>query len=189
MQYLTLAETAFVEAAVDTLIPADEAGPGALELGVTNFVDRQMAGAHGQGARLYLKGPFPEATPQQGYQLPYTPAALLRAGIADADAWCQAAYNNPFAALEPTQRIAALTEIEAGRAQFATVPASAFFTLLLQLTKEGFFADPIHGGNRGKQAWQMIGFPGVGGSYADKIAPYRNKPCSVLPQGIEDIAR
>ena len=26
---------------------------------------------------------------------------------------------------------------------------------------EGFFADPMYGGNRDKVGWKMIGFPGV----------------------------
>ena len=142
MRYLTQAETTFVEAAVDTLIPADEAGPGALELGVVDFIDRQMAGPHGQGARLYLKGPFPEATPQQGYQLPYTPAALLRTGIEDADSWCQAEYGRSYADLAPTERAAAMTEMETGRARFATVPSRSFFALLLPSDEGGVLRRP-----------------------------------------------
>jgi gluconate 2-dehydrogenase gamma chain len=35
-------EWAFVQAAVDRLIPADAEGPGALESGVPEFIDRQM---------------------------------------------------------------------------------------------------------------------------------------------------
>jgi len=34
----------------------------------------------------------------------------------------------------------------------------------LQHTVEGFFSDPIYGGNKNKIAWKMIGFPGA---YAD----------------------
>jgi gluconate 2-dehydrogenase gamma chain len=33
--------------------------------------------------------------------------------------------------------------------------------LLLQNTLEGYFADPIYGGNRDLGAWRMIGFPGA----------------------------
>ena len=28
-------------------------------------------------------------------------------------------------------------------------------------TEEGFFADPIYGGNKDKVGWKMIGFPGA----------------------------
>ena len=41
-------EAAFVEAAVSRLIPADEQWPGALEAGVPNYIDKQLAGAWAQ---------------------------------------------------------------------------------------------------------------------------------------------
>jgi len=34
---------------------------------------------------------------------------------------------------------------------------------------EGFFSDPIHGGNRDKVGWKLVGFPGVHASYANDI--------------------
>ncbi|HEX6319899.1 MAG TPA: gluconate 2-dehydrogenase subunit 3 family protein, partial [Burkholderiales bacterium] len=51
-------EAAFIEAAVARLIPKDELGPGALEAGVPQFIDRQLAGAWGAGERLYRSGPW-----------------------------------------------------------------------------------------------------------------------------------
>ncbi len=33
--------------------------------------------------------------------------------------------------------------------------------MLLQNTKEGYFSDPIYGGNKDMGAWKMIGFPGL----------------------------
>jgi len=46
-EFFNTSESAFIEAAVDTLIPADAVGPGALELGVATYFDRQMAGSYG----------------------------------------------------------------------------------------------------------------------------------------------
>ncbi|TIS00910.1 MAG: gluconate 2-dehydrogenase subunit 3 family protein, partial [Mesorhizobium sp.] len=40
-EFFNVDESAFVEAAVDTLIPNDAAGPGAKELGVATYIDRQ----------------------------------------------------------------------------------------------------------------------------------------------------
>ena len=50
---------------------------------------------------------------------------------------------------------------------------------------EGFFADPMYGGNRDKAGWMLIGFPGVPASnYNDLIdehnVPYRVEPVSIL---------
>ena len=78
--------------------------------------------------------------------------------------------------------------VEAGQAEFTQVPARAFFNILLQNTMEGYFADPIHGGNRNKAVWKMIGFPGAIGMYADDIEKYRNKKYDVEPKSIQDLS-
>ncbi len=58
---LTATEHAFFLAAADTMIPADELSPSGGDCGVATFIDRQLAGAYGSGARLYREGPFPKA--------------------------------------------------------------------------------------------------------------------------------
>ena len=40
------------------------------------------------------------------------------------------------------------------------VPSKVFADFLLQHTIEGFFADPIYGGNKDMVGWRMLGFPG-----------------------------
>jgi gluconate 2-dehydrogenase gamma chain len=165
--FFNLDEAAFIEAAVDTLIPSDAVGPGALESGVAVYIDRQLAGAFGNGARLYMQGPFAEGTPQQGYQFPLLPAELVRVGIADTEAWCQSSRKKSLAGL---------------------APAPAFFGMLLQLTMEGYFADPAYGGNKDKAVWKMLGFPGVGGMYSEDIETFRNKPYPHEPKSLKDFA-
>ncbi len=183
------AEAAFVQAAVDTLIPADAVGPGALEAGVAVYIDRQLAGSYGKGDRLYLEGPFAEdATPQQGYQLPFTPAELIRAGIADVDALAMSTKKNVFSQLSVADRNAMMTDLDGNKVKLATIPTATFFNLLLQLTMEGYFADPMYGGNKDKKVWAMIGFPGAEGMFVDKIVPYRNKPYVVAPKSIADLS-
>jgi gluconate 2-dehydrogenase gamma chain len=186
--FFNFEEVLFIEAAVDTLIPADEVGPGALELGVPSFIDRQMSSGYGRGDRMYLQGPFIEGTPEQGYQLRMTPAELVQAGIKDVDAHCREKYHASFHDIIPADRTAVLHSLEAGTATLATVPAQYFFNLLYELTQQGYFSDPIHGGNAGKASWKMIGFPGIGGMYADKITEYHNKRYVADPVGIQDLA-
>ena len=53
--------------------------------------------------------------------------------------------------------------------------ARHFFEALLQSAMEGFFADPIYGGNRNKAGWKMIGFPGVIATHAQDIIKYKDK--------------
>ncbi len=47
-----------------------------------------------------------------------------------------------------------------------------FFGQLLQNTYEGYFCDPVHGGNRNMAAWKMIGFPGARADYMDWVHQY-----------------
>ena len=169
-RYFTPPEAAAIVALVDTLIPKDDVGPGGVEVGVPIFIDREMAGAYGRGARMYLDGPFGEGTPQQGYQLPLPPAELYRIGIADLNAWCaRTRGRKDIRPVSAADRTAALKALEAGQAEFTQIPSRTFFSILLQNTMEGYFADPMYGGNRNSAVWAMIGFPGAVGMYADLI--------------------
>jgi gluconate 2-dehydrogenase gamma chain len=181
-------EVTFVKAALDTLIPADATGPGAVEAGCATYIDRQLSGAYGRGARLYLQGPFAQGTPQQGYQLPLTPAELIRIGIADVNAYARKTKQKFFSDLSPADRAAVMTEVDAGKAELANVPAAAWFNMFLNLTMEGYFGDPMYGGNKDKAVWKMIGFPGVPGMYSEIIEQYRNKPYPHAPKSIQDFA-
>ena len=104
---LTPTEHAFVAAAVDTLIPADELSPSGSDCGVAVFIDRQLAGAYGSGARLYRDGPFLKGKPELGYQLPLTPREFFRAGIAAANSWSRKTYGKDFDRLGEAERAAA----------------------------------------------------------------------------------
>ncbi|WP_176479085.1 gluconate 2-dehydrogenase subunit 3 family protein [Mesorhizobium sp. WSM3860] len=186
-EFFNIDESAFIEAALDTLIPSDSTGPGAKELGVAIYIDRQMAGGYGKGDRLYLEGPYGEGTSEQGYQLPMTPSELIRAGIADVEAYVQENHKSTFDSLSAKDRAAVMTDLESKKVDLPTVPTATFFGLLLQLTIEGYFADPMYGGNKDGAAWKMIGFPGADAMYMDKIEPFRNKPYQAEPKGIQDI--
>src|SRR3989449_11469742 len=99
--YMSLSQTeaAFLDAAVSHLIPKDELGPGAKEAGVTSFIDQQLFGGYGTMARKYTQGPWPEGTPQQGYQSPLTPAEVYRAAIRDTNSYCRKQFGKAFDAL------------------------------------------------------------------------------------------
>ncbi len=185
---LTNTEWDFIVAAVDTLIPSDELSPSASDCGVATFVDRELAGAYGAGDRMYRQGPFHKGKPGQGYQLPLTPRQFFAAGIAATNEWSRKTYGKDFDRLSPADRIAALKELDAGKAQLAGFSGKQFFEQLLQITMEGFFADPIYGGNRNKAGWRMVGYPGLPAVYSTLIDEYRNKRYSVEPQSIGDFS-
>jgi len=186
---LTPEEVAFLSAATDTLIPADELSPSGTDCGCVTFIDRQLAGAWGGGAKMYRAGPFLKGTPEQGYQLPLTPHEFFVAGIRAANAWSQKTNGKVYDALTPEQRAEAMKAWQEGTAEFDGFESKLFFQRLQQITMEGFFADPIHGGNRNKASWRMLGFPGLPATYADKVDEYRDKPFAVTePQSIADFS-
>lgn len=187
---LTLTETehAFVVAAADTLIPADNLSPSGSQCGVAAFIDRQLAGAYGNGARLYRDGPFEKAKPELGYQLPLNPREFFRAGIAAANEWSRKTHGKDFDRLAPADRETALEAMEAGKAEFSGFSSRAFFNALLEISMEGFFADPIYGGNRNMAAWKMVGYPGLPATYREDIKKYFGKKYDKPPQSIADFS-
>jgi len=165
--FLNSEEAAFVEAAVARLIPADDRWPGALEAGVPNYIDKQLSGAWGAGERLYRAGPWKKGTASQGYQLPFTPAELFRTAIAAINGELKA--RTPFAKMPAEEQDVYLRGLEVGGRDLGGVPSTVFFSVLWESTVEGFFSDPVYGGNRDMIAWRMIGFPGAYASYYDLV--------------------
>jgi gluconate 2-dehydrogenase gamma chain len=161
-QWFTDAEAAFVNAAVARLIPADELGPGAVEAGVPTFIDRQLAGPYGSGQRWYMQGPWSTGLPTQGYQTRLTPAGIYRTAIRAIDATVvRESRGGSFAKLAAADQDAFLHRLEKGEVTLDGIDAKTFFAQLLQNTLEGFWSDPIYGGNRDLAGWKLIGFPGA----------------------------
>jgi gluconate 2-dehydrogenase gamma chain len=165
-------ERNFVRAAIDRLIPKDALGAGAVEAGVEDFIDAQLAGPFGQAAGIYMRGPFRLGATEQGYQLPFTPAQVYRLGIQRVDEHCRKQFGKVFAQLKPDQQDTILHELEDGRIDIGEIPSANFFNLLWRNTKEGFLADPVYGGNRGFAGWKLIGYPGPRYNYTDDIEQY-----------------
>jgi gluconate 2-dehydrogenase gamma chain len=161
-------EAAFIEAAVARLIPKDEQSGGALEAGVPNYMDKQLGGAWGAGERLYRGGPWQKGTPTQGYQLPFAPAEFFHTALGAINRDLATA-GTPFANMTDDQQDAYLKKLEAGGQNLDGVPSEQFFAQLWALTLEGYFSDPVYGGNRNMVSWRMIGFPGAYASYYDIV--------------------
>ena len=186
---LTPQQVAFFTAAADAIIPKDELSPSGSECGIPAFIDRQLASAWGGGDRMYRAGPFVKGTPEQGYQLALTPHQFFVAGVQAANEWCEKTYGKTFDHLDPAKRDESLSAMQKGTAEFDGLDAKQFFTALLTINMEGFFSDPIHGGNRNKASWKMLGFPGLPAIYADKVEEYRDKRYAVTePQPIADFS-
>jgi len=169
-QLFSLDEAAFTEALVDHMWPSDQLSPSGSELGIAIFIDRQLAGAFGQGDRLYLQGPFRKGKPQHGYQLPLTPAEYFQAGLGAAATACKKHFNRGFDRLAVEEREQFLQDLAAGKVVDGSLDLAAWFNgLVYPLFERGAFADPIYGGNRDKAAWRMIGYPGLPAAYHQDV--------------------
>ena len=188
--FFNVAEAQFIEAACERLIPADESGAGALAAGVPNYLDKQLGGSWGAGERLYRSGPWVQGTPSQGYQLPFTPAELFHTALRAINT--DLGKRGPmFSELSAEAQDAYLKSLESGSHDLDGVPSAVFFDMLLRMTVEGFFSDPVYGGNRDMVAWRMIGFPGAYADYYEAIdkhgVKFERAPLSIGTDGHGDV--
>ena len=182
--YFTAAEGRTVEAIADRIIPPDPDTPGGKDAGCAVFIDRQLAGPYGHNGGHYNRPPFQKGTKQQGPQSQAGPARQYREVLAAIDRYCRSKYENKgFAELPDSDKDEVLKGIESGDVKVDPVDGKQFFKHLLKNMQEGFFADPIYGGNRDMVGWKMIGFPGARYNYLDWI-DHHNERFPLPPVGM-----
>jgi len=77
--------------------------------------------------------------------------AAYRQGLALIDAESRAKAGKLFADLRISDQVEVLNAIEE--------KSKDFFELMLNHTRQGFYGDPRHGGNRDRVSWKMVGLP------------------------------
>jgi gluconate 2-dehydrogenase gamma chain len=185
-QFFNPDEAAVVEAIADRLIPSDDLGAGGKDAGCAVFIDRQLMTPYGGYEWLYMKGPFvPNAPGNFGLQSPVTPRERYRSSLAALADYTRAQFAGKlFHELPPADQDHVLTGLEKGDIKLADGSGRALFNLVHANVVEGYFADPIYGGNRDMVGWKLVGFPGVRYDYRDVIAnpnqPYTLPPVSLL---------
>ncbi|HEV2200509.1 MAG TPA: gluconate 2-dehydrogenase subunit 3 family protein [Bryobacteraceae bacterium] len=122
-----------LEAFADRIIPTDENGPGAVESGAAEYIDRSFVD-------------FLAAEKES-----------FATGLANLDAFARTSQGAPFAQLSTEKRDAVLTAIDNDQAP----NLKAFFARARRLTLEGMFCDPYWGGNKNFAGWDLIKYPGV----------------------------
>jgi gluconate 2-dehydrogenase gamma chain len=177
-------QRATIDAAMARIIPTDDQ-PGAKEAGTVEFVDRYLSGLEfvyakpdGSGFEK-LEGKRAQAWQQR--------VEILRAkyveGIKQLDRRSQSRFGADFVQLATEQQDGILYDMERPALQveaklteaqavagFAPVEPALqqtnaeieldFFPLLALHTRQGFYADPIYGGNKDRVGWKLIGFEG-----------------------------
>jgi len=173
-----------VEAAMARIIPTDQ-DPGAREANTVRFVDRYLSGVDyiyakpdGSGF-LTLSGKVADVWHKRIENL----RRKYVEGVAELDRISQQRFRADFVRLSAEQQdrilealarsgggaeqlveaagtIAGLEMPEAAMQQMVSEHDLDFFPLLALHTRQGFYADPIYGGNTDHIGWKTIGFPG-----------------------------
>jgi gluconate 2-dehydrogenase gamma chain len=184
-------EAGFLEAMLNLMCPADQLTPNGVDCGLAVFIDRQLAGDFGRGARLYRQGPWPAGRPELGYQLPLTPEQYFKAGVAAATAACRTAHGKRFEELAPAETEAFLQDLAADKLDDSHFALGAWFNgLVYPLFEQACFADPLYGGNINKVFWKMVGYPGLPATHANDMLEFRGKPFpgTADPKSIADFS-
>jgi gluconate 2-dehydrogenase gamma chain len=177
-------QRATVRAAMARIIPTDDT-PGATEAGTIDFLDRYLSGTRyiyakpdGSGFEE-LTGKREEAWRQRIDRI----RKSYESGVRDLDERARSAHGSDFVDLDPEQQDQVLryleqpyqeqeAEVEQARVTLYGAPIEpalqqtsheidlGFVPLLALHTRQGFYADPIYGGNRDRVGWEVIGFPG-----------------------------
>ncbi|MGM8366429.1 gluconate 2-dehydrogenase subunit 3 family protein [Virgibacillus sp. W0181] len=157
-----------LEQATERIFPKNDSGPGAIELGVPYFIDKQMAGTWGINGNEYRYGPFmgAEATVDQSS---LTRGQIMISGIRKMNQLSHKRFDASFDKVEESQQIEILEDFSKGKVQMDGVNSGSFFSLLRTLTIEGVYSDPLYGGNRNMAGWKMKEYPGAVASYTDII--------------------
>lgn len=150
-------------AATEVIFPEDDNGPGAIELGVPYYIDKQLASLWGKNADDYMMRPFGKE------EIPLTRGDIMIQGIRKINIESQNSHKEDFRDLEEDNQIAILQRFESGEVEMNLISSTSFFALLRQLTIEGCYCDPLHGGNNNMDGWKMKEFPGAYMSYTDVV--------------------
>ncbi len=135
---LTAHETQTAAAIFDRLFPPDDHDPGAVEIGVLDYLDRALSGPYHDILDWY------------------------RVGLRALDECAVADFSQPFHLCSTEQQDTLLIRLEQGALdRFAIPPQMDFFAMLLKHVREGIFADPFYGGNRDKAGWRFLRHPGI----------------------------
>ncbi|MFC4737659.1 gluconate 2-dehydrogenase subunit 3 family protein [Bacillus daqingensis] len=159
-----------LRSATERIFPEDDNGPGAIELGVPYYIDRQLAGPWGLNAKEYMDGPFQEGEATQGSQTRVPRGDMFLIGLRRINAESQSRFDTSFYDLEDAeQQNEILQALENDDISMPGFTASEFLQTMIVATMEGAYCDPVYGGNRGMQGWQMKEFPGAQMAYINVI--------------------
>ena len=170
--HFSAADLAIVAAAVDRLIPSDDAGcPGAAAAGVPEYIDMFLGAFTFDPPRIFAGGPYSgrwggDASFDNWLPLGPMEEIAWRTRIEGSNGRPEREFNGPVVGLQTIYRdgIAALggdfTDVDGEEQDRRLGALPEFKRLLYQHACEGMYGDPVYGGNRDEVGWKMIGWLG-----------------------------
>ncbi|AXH99740.1 gluconate 2-dehydrogenase subunit 3 family protein [Sporosarcina sp. PTS2304] len=168
MFFTRFADFAILEQAVERIYPEDKNGPGAIELGVPYFIDKQLAGPWGLNANDYRQGPFGNGNGTAA-DASLTRGELFINGLRQMEAESSKRFDAVFTEATEEQQLEILQDFADDKVKIKGISSANFFALLRTATLEGVYCDPLYGGNRDMKGWKMKEYPGAVASYANMI--------------------
>lgn len=168
MFFTRFEDFAILEQATERIFPEDDNGPGAIDLGVPYFIDKQLASSWGMNGKDYRQGPFPDSDSSSDNSS-LSRGELFINGIRKMNELSKERFDEAFNEAEEEEQIEILQDFEDGEVDMKGTGSDSFFTLLRETTLEGVYSDPLYGGNRNMDGWKMKEYPGAVSSYSDII--------------------
>jgi gluconate 2-dehydrogenase gamma chain len=163
-----------VEAIAERIIPANGADAGAKQAGVVYYIDRTITGFSTGLQRVYRLGlrelesycdrehsaRFVNLTAEQQDN-------ILRKFLGNETGG--GAIGHPAGLVQPAAEGLDRDDEGSGiRGEANLEVLRFFFAVIREHTVEGYFCDPIYGGNREAVGWRLVGFPGAQWGYTEQ---------------------
>lgn len=143
LMFLNREQAAIIDALVGQIIPSEHDSPGAKEAGVTEYIDRALAGFLRDLQPVYRSG-------------------LLALSQLTSEV---TASGKPFHELDDEEQLDVVEELVRISEEVPEAFSGQFFRIVREHTIQGYFGDPAYGGNRDLAGWKLVGFPGAQWGY------------------------
>lgn len=171
MFFTNEADFAVLAAACELIFPEDDNGPGAIDLGVPYYIDKQMAGAWGMNGTDYRQGPFRQdenmLSADKIYHARQNRGNVFIDALRTINEVSIERFDVTFDEASQDQQGEIMTDLENGDIDIATIDSDGFFADLKQAILEGAYSDPLYGGNKDMEGWRMKEYPGAQMSYGE----------------------
>ncbi|WP_373893737.1 gluconate 2-dehydrogenase subunit 3 family protein [Virgibacillus sp. CBA3643] len=107
-------EFVVLEQATERIFPKNDNGPGAIELGVPYFIDKQLAGPWGMNGKDYRQGPFTESDPSTDLSR-LNRGEIFISGLRKMNQLSHKQFDSSFDEAEEDQQIKILQDFEDGK--------------------------------------------------------------------------